>query len=532
MLAVAIAGIGSIWTGSGQRAEAADVPAGFVDEQVLGGLELPTNVAFASDGRVFVAEKSGIIRVFDSLSDPTPSVFADLRTEVFNFGDLGMTGLALHPNFPATPYVYVTYVYDAPIGGTAPTYGVAGETFDNCTAPTDRGCLASGQRLRLTRRPGTRRQRTRTRRGLVPGGFRRAHDAGSALRPGRHALCRRRRRHARQIRPTTGSSATPATTRRAARWLRRPPKAAHSVPGPAYAGRPRRARRHADSDRPEHRCRSARQPTRRERERERTPDRRARPPQPLPLHVASGHRGDLDRRRRLAQRARRSTGSSTRPTARSHNFGWPCFEAGHETVWDASDLNICETCTRRRARPRRTSRYRHVDKVSPGGCDPGNQGSVSSPTFYTGNSFPAEYHGAFFFGDYACQCLWVMFPGANGLPDTSTVASSSTEVGGIVDMEMGPGGDLSTLTSPTERSIGSAWTGGTNRPPTAMAHADPTSERRRSPCIRRRHVERSRRRRRSTMRGTSTATARSTTAPCPIPPTRTRLRERSPCDSG
>ena len=62
MLAVAVAGFGSIWTGSGERADAADVPAGFVDEQVLGGLELPTNVAFASDGRVFVAEKSGIIR--------------------------------------------------------------------------------------------------------------------------------------------------------------------------------------------------------------------------------------------------------------------------------------------------------------------------------------------------------------------------------------------------------------------------------------------------------------------------------------
>ena len=35
-----------------------------------------------------------------------------------------------------------------------------------------------------------------------------------------------------------------------------------------------------------------------------------------------------------------------------------------------------------------------------------------------------------------------MFPGANGLPDTSTVREFSTEVGGIVDMEMGPGGDL------------------------------------------------------------------------------------------
>ena len=87
---------------------------------MLGGLNLPTNVAFSPDGRVFVAEKAGVIKVYDSLSDPTPSVFADLSTEVYSYGDLGMTGLTLHPNFPATPYVYVTYEHDAPIGGHAP----------------------------------------------------------------------------------------------------------------------------------------------------------------------------------------------------------------------------------------------------------------------------------------------------------------------------------------------------------------------------------------------------------------------------
>jgi hypothetical protein len=32
----------------------------------------PTVVRFADDGRVFVVEKSGLIKVFDSLSDTTP----------------------------------------------------------------------------------------------------------------------------------------------------------------------------------------------------------------------------------------------------------------------------------------------------------------------------------------------------------------------------------------------------------------------------------------------------------------------------
>ena len=84
-------------------ARAATLPAGFSETTVFSGLTNPMAVRFASDGRVFVAEKSGLIKVFDGLSDTTPTVFADLRTQVHNFWDRGMLGLALDPNFPATP---------------------------------------------------------------------------------------------------------------------------------------------------------------------------------------------------------------------------------------------------------------------------------------------------------------------------------------------------------------------------------------------------------------------------------------------
>ncbi len=42
-------------------------------------------VRFADDGRVFVSEKDGAIKVFDSLSDSTPTEFANLATNVHNF---------------------------------------------------------------------------------------------------------------------------------------------------------------------------------------------------------------------------------------------------------------------------------------------------------------------------------------------------------------------------------------------------------------------------------------------------------------
>ena len=77
------------------------LPQAFRDKVVFSGLTQPTAIAFASDGRVFVAEKSGLIKVFASLSATTPTVFADLRTRVYNYcWDRGLLGLALHPNFP------------------------------------------------------------------------------------------------------------------------------------------------------------------------------------------------------------------------------------------------------------------------------------------------------------------------------------------------------------------------------------------------------------------------------------------------
>jgi hypothetical protein len=116
---------------------------------VISGLTNPTNVEFAPDGRVFVAEKSGLVKVFPSLGATTPSIFADLRTEVDDYWDRGLLGLALDPKFPARPYVYVLYTYDHNIGDPAPPP----KWRDACPTPpgpnTD-GCVVSARLSRLT----------------------------------------------------------------------------------------------------------------------------------------------------------------------------------------------------------------------------------------------------------------------------------------------------------------------------------------------------------------------------------------------
>jgi glucose/arabinose dehydrogenase len=134
------------------RAEAATLPSGFTDSVAISGLSNPTVFRFAVDGRVFVGEKSGLIKVFDNLSDPTPTIFADLRTKVHAFWDRGLLGMELSPQFPTDPSVYVLYTHDAAIGGTAPRWGTAGASSDGCPTPpgaTADGCVVSGRLSRL-----------------------------------------------------------------------------------------------------------------------------------------------------------------------------------------------------------------------------------------------------------------------------------------------------------------------------------------------------------------------------------------------
>ena len=99
--------------GSAQAA-AATLPPGFSETTVISGLTAPTAVRFAPDGRVFVAEKGGIVKEYDNLSDTSPRTVIDLSMAVMDYVDRGLLGLAIPPGFPNTdPAIYVAYSLDA-----------------------------------------------------------------------------------------------------------------------------------------------------------------------------------------------------------------------------------------------------------------------------------------------------------------------------------------------------------------------------------------------------------------------------------
>jgi glucose/arabinose dehydrogenase len=91
---------------SSPSAFAQSYPPGFNDELIVGSLNVPTAFTFDPAGRMYIAEQSGAIRIFeDDALLPDPAITIPVEA----FDEQGLLGLALHPDFPAPPYLYVFY---------------------------------------------------------------------------------------------------------------------------------------------------------------------------------------------------------------------------------------------------------------------------------------------------------------------------------------------------------------------------------------------------------------------------------------
>ena len=137
----------------GPRRAPARCPAGFQETTAFGGLTNPTVVRFAPDGRVFVAEKSGLIKVFDGLGDtdrhglgrPAHEGPQLLGPRPARHGPRSLTS-------PSTRWIYVLYTHDArsaarPRAGAPP--GRPPTAARPRPGPTADGCVVSGRLSRL-----------------------------------------------------------------------------------------------------------------------------------------------------------------------------------------------------------------------------------------------------------------------------------------------------------------------------------------------------------------------------------------------
>src|SRR4051794_30668794 len=448
-------------------AQAAVVPPGFTESIAFSGLSAPTAVRFASDGRVVVAEKGGRIKLFDSLSDSTPTVVADLSTAVQNYWDRGLLRLALDPNYASNGNIYVLSAYDrAPNPSQVPR---GGDTCPTPPAATDDGCVITG---RLSRISSTGAETV-----LIEDWCQQypSHSIGT-LDFGPDGMLYASAGDGASFNwadyGQDGSPVNPCGD----------PPSATLTPPTAQGG----ALRAQSFRRPAGQTASLDGAILRL-----NPDTGA---------AAAGNpaiaNSDANRRRIVAHGFRNPFRFTFRPgtgeiwagdvgwntweeidrvpdVAAVRNYGWPCYEGTPRMgSYDSLNLDNCETLyaqgTGAVVAPYYA--YNHADKVVAGETCTSGSSSISGMAFYTGDAFPNAYKNALFFADYSRNCIWVMYPGANGLPDPATRQTFLAGAAGPVYLTQGPDGALyyADLAGGTVRRVAAD-----NKAPTARIVATP-----------------------------------------------------------
>ncbi len=108
------------------------VPSGFVHSDFVTDLEAPTVMEFAPDGRLFVAEKGGTLRIVeDEVLFPTPFISLSVDSSM----ERGLLGLAFDPDFESNGYIYLHYTTSTgPIHNRISRF-TANETQPNLVVP-------------------------------------------------------------------------------------------------------------------------------------------------------------------------------------------------------------------------------------------------------------------------------------------------------------------------------------------------------------------------------------------------------------
>lgn len=105
------------------------LPAGFSRIKIVTGINNPTAMAFApaSDGRVFVTEQAGKLRVIkNNVLLATPA----LSLTVSSTGERGLTGIILDPNFQTNRYVYLYYCLATGANNRISRFTFTGDVID------------------------------------------------------------------------------------------------------------------------------------------------------------------------------------------------------------------------------------------------------------------------------------------------------------------------------------------------------------------------------------------------------------------
>jgi glucose/arabinose dehydrogenase len=454
----------------------AGVPTNFTDELVIGGLDMPTAAAFAPDGRVFIAEKSGMIKTFDSISDDTATTAIDLRGSVHDYWDRGLLGLAVDPQYPSDPYIYPLYSYDSKPGG--------GQWNDDCPTPpgpTQDGCVIPGRLAKVTVDPDT---------GAAVGGQDVLIEGWCQQYPS-HSIGTVTFGPDGALYVGGGDGASFNTTdygQRGNPCADPPSPAGTNLTAPTARGG---ALRSQSPRRP------AGEPVTLDGTIARVdPDTGA----GLPSNPYASST-DVNKQRVIAYGMRNQFRFGFRPGTEQlwvgdvgwrtweeinkipdvndavvENFGWPCYEGNaKQSGYDGLNLDMCESLYGGgQNAPYYT--YNHGNRVVAGdNCPNGDIGgsAVSGIAFENGSNYPLAYDGALFFSDSSRGCIWAMQT-TGGEPDPAKIVPFVTDASMPVQLLSGPDGNLYYVAIGAGELRRVTYSSN-NHAPTAAATAEPSS---------------------------------------------------------
>ena len=375
-----------------EAAPAAAVPSGFTDEVVAGGLADPTGIAFLPDGRILVALKDGVVRVIKNgalLSTP----FIDVSGRVNDYWDRGLLGIAAHPDFATNGYVYLSYTYEndaADYSGTKTARVTRVTAVGDSASPTSEVAILGTQVGRTCKDFAAGAD-------CIPSDWFGHTIGGLAFGPDGTLYV------------STGEAANwnivnddalraQDLDSLAGKILRVTSAGAGLSSNPHWTGQ-------ASANRSKVWASGFRNPFRFS----------------LRPGTTTPYVGDVGW----------GAWEEVNVAASGANHGWPCYEGGARQG-GYEPTAVCQSLYGRGPSAHRAPlvAYDHG----------GASASITGGTFYSGTAFPAEYRGAYFYGDYALGFLkYVKVDAVNALVGGPTDFGTA---GNPVAIEMGPDGSL------------------------------------------------------------------------------------------
>jgi glucose/arabinose dehydrogenase len=493
---LAVPSAGAVQVPSGFQARVLPIPREAGGQTTITGLRKPTTLTFGPDGEMFVGDWFGRVKVFDSVEDTTPTLALTVVKEVHSFGDRGLLGMELDPEYKTAGhnYIYLSYAYDVPLGSAEPPnaeYGDGGDDCENVSPYTD--CEVSGRVVRIALDPAT---------GVA---------ADGAVEPPQQELvrswCQQFNSHSMGDIEFDSSGALLVTGGEGANYSAADyGQFANPCGDPVDEGGSLRAQD----------VRTPGDPTdysgaiiRVDRETGEALD-------DNPLFDST----DVAARRILAYGMRNPYRFEVRPgtdevfiadvgqyyweelnrvisppaTGQSApNFGWPCYEGGNASLfvlnsWNQLDKPLCESLYDDPSQvtasfwgyPHGTDAAGHL--FSGDECNPNAGAAFSGLAFYEAAAvpdwqvYPAGYHGALFMADAARGCVWAMHLNDSGELDPASITNFATSFDGEgtftpVDVVQGPEGALY-MPNFYDHTVEQIRYFGDNEPPVAALEAD------------------------------------------------------------